>query len=214
MLRGRDIKRYHAEWNKLWLINTIPSLNINIDSYPVVKQYLLSFGKDRLEQAGRNLSDGTKSRKKTSHQWFELQDTCAYHALFDQEKIVYPDITASPNFALAKSGFYINQTAYLLNSGNKCLLGILNSKVTGFYVSRIAADLGGEARRYIKQFIEKLPIPNFENSEISIEIENKVNEVINTTPVYFSDELERKINNLVYKLYQLSEDEIQIIETP
>ena len=205
MIRGRDIKRYNVEWNKFWLIDAHNGFDdyppIIIDDYRAIKQHLDKFY-TQLEKR--------HDKGKTP---YNLRN-CAYHALFDQEKIVYPDITASPNFALAQSGFYINQTAYLLNSGNKCLLGILNSKVTEFYISKIAADLGGEARRYIKQFIEKLPIPNFENSEISIEIENKVNEVLNTTPVYFSGELESKINNLVYKLYQLSEDEIQIIETP
>ena len=53
ILRGRDIKRYGYEWAELWLIATFPSRHYNIDEYPAVKQYLLSFGIERLEQTGK-----------------------------------------------------------------------------------------------------------------------------------------------------------------
>ena len=213
VLRGRDIKRYHAEWKKLWLINTIPSLKTNIDSYPVVKQYLLSFGKERLEQAGRNLSDGTKSRKKTSHKWFELQDTCAYHALFDQEKIVNPDISSSPNFSLANKGMYVEATAFIFNSGDKCLLAILNSKVADFYISSIAPDLGKEATRYKKKYIEEFPIPEYENANIKTEMETIVLSLLKNPSSKETPFLEAKLNSLVYHLYDLNQDEINIIES-
>ena len=53
ILRGRDIKRYGYEWAELWLIATFPSRHYSIDEYPAVKQYLLSFGIERLEQTGK-----------------------------------------------------------------------------------------------------------------------------------------------------------------
>ncbi|MBQ4389103.1 MAG: Eco57I restriction-modification methylase domain-containing protein, partial [Bacteroidales bacterium] len=43
ILRGRDIKRYGYEWAKLYLIATFPARHYDIDKYPAVKQYLLSF---------------------------------------------------------------------------------------------------------------------------------------------------------------------------
>ncbi len=93
ILRGRDIKRYRAEWAGLWVIATLPSLHVDIENYPAIKRYLLSYGKEKLEQTGETLVDGSKSRKKTPHQWFELQDTCAYHAEFERDKLVYPNMT-------------------------------------------------------------------------------------------------------------------------
>ena len=53
ILRGRDIKRYGYTWADLWLIATFPSRHYNIENYPAVKEYLLSFGKERLEQTGK-----------------------------------------------------------------------------------------------------------------------------------------------------------------
>ena len=58
VFRGRDIERYRANWVDRWLIATLPSLDINIDVYPAVKRHLLSFGKERLAQEGRVLSEG------------------------------------------------------------------------------------------------------------------------------------------------------------
>ena len=49
VLRGRDIRRYKADWQGLWLIATFPALDVDIDNYPAVKKYLLTFGQSRLE---------------------------------------------------------------------------------------------------------------------------------------------------------------------
>ena len=197
----------------MWLINTVPSLNINIDNYPMVKQYLLMFGKDRLEQTGRNLSDGIKSRKKTPHKWFELQDTCAYHALFDQEKIANPDISSSPNFTLVNKGMYVEATAFIFNTRDKCLLAILNSNVAGFYISSIAPDLGKDAVRYKKKYIQELPIPEYKNLKIKTTMETLVQSLLEDHLSKERPFIDAQLNNFVYELYDLNQDEINIIES-
>ena len=53
ILRGRDIKRYGFDFADQYIIATFPSKNYNIDDYPAVKEYLLSFGIERLEQSGK-----------------------------------------------------------------------------------------------------------------------------------------------------------------
>lgn len=81
ILRGRDIKRYGFEWANLWLIATFPARHYDIEDYPSVKQYLLSFGIERLEQTGQtHIVNGeiVKARKKTSNKWFETQDSISY----------------------------------------------------------------------------------------------------------------------------------------
>jgi len=54
ILRGRDIKRYGFDYADLYFIATFPSLKIDTEHYPAVKQYLLSCGYDRLKQTGDN----------------------------------------------------------------------------------------------------------------------------------------------------------------
>ena len=52
ILRGRDIKRYGYEWADLYLIATFPARHYNINDYPAVNDYLLSFAEDNLRDAG------------------------------------------------------------------------------------------------------------------------------------------------------------------
>ena len=125
LLRGRDIKRYHVRWGGLFLINTPPALRLNIDDYHAVRDHLQRFGRDRLEQAGQTLADGTKTRKKTGNKWFELQDQIAYHADFEKEKIIYPNMTKFLPFIYDPNGFYTNQKCFIITGGNslKYLMG-------------------------------------------------------------------------------------------
>ena len=70
ILRGRDIKRYSYDFADKWLIATFPSKHYNIDDYPAIKNYLLSFGKEKLEQSGKKDIGGIKgnnARKKTNN---------------------------------------------------------------------------------------------------------------------------------------------------
>ena len=53
ILRGRDIRRYSYTWANLFLIATFPAKHYDIEQYPAVKGFLLSFEKKRLEEAGR-----------------------------------------------------------------------------------------------------------------------------------------------------------------
>ncbi len=59
ILRGRDIKRYGYDWANLWLIATFPAKNYDIEQYPSVKSYLLSFAEPMLREAGLDwVADG------------------------------------------------------------------------------------------------------------------------------------------------------------
>ena len=96
ILRGRDIKRYSYDWAELWLIATFPSRHYDIEQYPAVKEYLLSFGIERLEQTGKTYvinGETVKARKETSNKWFETQDSISYWEDFIKPKIIYPNMT-------------------------------------------------------------------------------------------------------------------------
>ena len=130
VVRGRDIRRYKAEWQSLWLITTFPAAGIGIDDYPAVKDHLLTFGKARLEQSGKRFPDGTRSRKKTNNAWYEMQDTCAYHADFAKEKLLWIELVNRGRFAYDDSGLYGEATTFLLTGESiKYLCAVLNSKL-------------------------------------------------------------------------------------
>ena len=124
ILRGRDIKRYKAEFADLWLIATFPALNLNIDNYPAVKKYLESFGK-RIEQTGK-----TGCRKKTNNEWFETQDQIGYYKEFEKEKIVWKRIGSVIRFSYSQQGeLCLDSTVIATGKDVKYLSALLNSKL-------------------------------------------------------------------------------------
>ncbi len=227
ILRGRDIKRYQVNWkDRCWLIATLPTLRLNIDGYPAIKRYLLSFGEERLEQTGRTLQDGTKSRKKTNHAWYELQDTCAYYEEFAKDKIVWGNIAYSNSFALLDKTTYLNAPGNILTSDNvnlKYLLGCLNSRVFNYEFKQTGIFLG-HAFEWKKQYVEQVRIPAITplNKSLARKIEAFVDEILAInqnaicleSPVTQSKarECEKQIDRLVYQLYNLTDEEIALVE--
>ncbi|WP_431612572.1 hypothetical protein, partial [Chryseobacterium sp. 'Rf worker isolate 10'] len=99
LLRGRDIKRYSYNFAGLYIITTFPSLKINIEEYPAVKQHLINFGYDRLKQTGDK-----GARKKTNNQWFETQDSISYWEDFSKHKMVWKRVGSILRFSYDDSG--------------------------------------------------------------------------------------------------------------
>jgi adenine-specific DNA-methyltransferase len=214
VLRGRDIGKYYYKWAGLWVICTFPSKSIDINRYPALKEYLASFGK-------RLLQDGKLGhRKKTLNQWFETQDNIAYYPEFEKEKIVWQEIVREPSFAFDNTEIYVEATAFLMTGKNlKYIIGLLNSKPVAFFFKTFYAGggLGEEGYRYKKVFLEQLPLPPLtpQNQPIANQIIALVDQILSIkqqNPDSDTSQLEQEIDKLVYKLYDLTEEEIKIIE--
>ncbi|GHR91893.1 type II restriction endonuclease Eco57I subunit R [Helicobacter pylori] len=219
ILRGKDIKRYSYEWASLWIVATFPSLKLDIDDYPSLKTYLSQF-RPRIDQSGEK-----DCRKKTSNQWFETQDTIAYHREFEKEKIVYGEIVQEPRFYLDNGEcelgyFYAEATSFILTGEHlHYLLGMLHSKLITFAFKTFYAGggLGESGYRYKKAFIERLPIPKItpQNQELARKITDCAKAILEAKekdPKANTQELEKEIDALVYQLYNLTDEEIKTIE--
>ena len=214
ILRGRDIKRYSYEWANLWLIGTFPALKLNIDDYPALKKYLENF-MPRIAQSGEK-----GCRKKTSNKWFETQDNIAYYEDFEKEKIVYPNMNKEFIASYDTQRFYTNQKCFIITSKNEnltYLTTLLNSKLNFWYFKQIGATLGANGYEMSKIFVEKLPIPKItnENENLADELVNLVNQILALKAENSSadtSQLEKDIDNLIYKLYNLTPKEIKIIQ--
>ncbi|RVZ35937.1 class I SAM-dependent DNA methyltransferase [Helicobacter pylori] len=213
ILRGKDIKRYSYEWADLWLINThngytsaqkskIPP--IDIAKYPATKAHL---------DAHWNTIATRCDQGDTP---YNLRN-CAYLEDFEKEKIVWAEMTDEPRFIYDNKGFLINQTCYFIARDDKYLFAILNSKVIYFFMRQMASNLGEGAFRWIKQFIERLPIPQIteKNQELARKITALVDKILQTKekdPKANTQRLEKEIDALVYQLYHLTDEEIKTIE--
>lgn len=164
ILRGRDIKKYSANFADLWLIGTFPALNLNIDDYPAIKEYLEQF-LPKLKQTGETFIDSKgikqKTRKKTGNNWFETQDQIAYQDEFEKEKVLWAEIVYDSAFFFDKNAYYPEATAFIMTGKKlKYIIGLLNSKLLTFAFKNFYAggDLRGNTFRYKKIFFEKIPL--------------------------------------------------------
>ena len=162
---------------------------------------------------------GRLEKRALDQAWYELQQAQQrYCNLFEQPKIVYPDIAKESRFTLDEDGRYLDMTAFALANADLFLLAILNSKAVWFFLKRTAAVLGdadkGGRLRLKRQYLEKVPIPNLTHSN-RVTLNRIVNRIIiQKRSDYTSDtsELEREIDKLVYELYGLTKEEIAIVE--
>ena len=216
ILRGRDIKRYEYTFADLWLIATFPSRKYDIDEYPAVKKYLLSFGLERLEQTGKvHVINGVKvkARKKTNNKWFETQDSINYWNDFYKQKIVWGNLCLSAQFSLVEDEYFINAPSPMIVPGNKYLLAILNSKVADWYIRQLGVTRNGGYFEYKPMFVEQLPVPyiNEKQQKIFGEIVDKIHQSKQKNED--TSVLEEDIDNMVFQLYEFTSDEITYIRS-
>ena len=212
ILRGRDIKRYSYEFADLYIIATFPSKMYNIDDYPAVKEYLLSFGIERLEQTGKvyRLNGTTiKARKKTTNKWFETQDSISYWDDFSRQKIVWGNLCLSAQYAYVENEVFINAPSTMIVGGTKYLLALLNSIVVDWYIRQLGVSRNGGYFEYKPMFVEQAPIPNV-TKEIQDKIELLVDKLLDLYP---NNEIEKELNNIVFSLYNLSSEEISFLDS-
>ena len=218
ILRGRDIKRYQADFADKWLIATFPALKLNIDDYPAVKAHLMTY-MPRIKQTGESYIDQKgekqKTRKKTDHKWFETQDPIAYYAEFEKEKVVYPETTSSNSFYYDREGFMLEKTGFMLRSVYaKYLLGVLNSSFFLYVYKSLysSVELGSKGYQFNKHALEKYPVPHIIDSERMM-FEKIVDLIIDKRGnLYGTQDLESQIDLMVYRLYELSYSEAKLID--
>jgi len=210
ILRGRDIKRYSYDWAGLWIIATFPSRHYDIEDYPAVRDYLLHFRKERLEQTGKTYTiDGEtfKSRKKTANKWFEVQDSIAYWKDFDRPKIIWKIIGSRLAFTIDTNRVMVNNACYILTGERLShILGFLNSSPLIWYSEITNMNKTGVGDAQVgAQNIMLFPVPAIVNEEIERYVNLLLNDPVN-------EEMKLRLAKQIYAVYDLSEDEISFLE--
>ncbi|MFP6037356.1 Eco57I restriction-modification methylase domain-containing protein [Helicobacter pylori] len=218
ILRGKDIKRYSYEWAGEWLINThngytsaqkskIPP--IDIEKYPATKAHLDAH------------YDTIATRCDQGDTPYHLRN-CTYLEDFEKEKIVYPETSQGAYFIYENSGIFLEKTAFMIVSDAynlKLLTALLNSKLITFYFKNFCGGciLGKSGYQYNKHALEKIPIPQIteKNQELARKITDGAKQILalkEKDPKANTQKLEKEIDALVYQLYNLTDEEIKIIE--
>lgn len=228
-LAGRDVKRYCKLKHRQYLIFT--KRGINIKHYPAIERYLSGFKEELTPKPKENKVNSLKGRKPGTYKWYEIQDTVSYHLEFEKPKIVYPSIGKKPEFTIDLDGNYTNNKCFIIPGNDHYLLGVLNSSVIFFLVSCVLTKLRGDFYLFSYIFLKDISIPRLElENEVDRarrqQIETLVSEMLDlhkrrdeavteeeeAAAKSAIAEVDRRIDSLVYELYNLSTEEIQLVE--
>lgn len=231
ILRGRDIKRYAYDWANLYLIATFPACNYDIDKYPAIKQYLLSFAEKDLREAGYDwvadsyLADFCKQKLAQTGEFVEIEG----------KRIT---IGTTPEKARKKTNNQWFETQDSISYWEdffkpKITWGNLNLKGTYSYVQKgmfinapspfivtsniaILHILNSKIADY---YIRSLGVTRnggyFEYKPMFVEkfpIPQTGLDSLELYPINPSKEQEKEIDDIIYQLYHLSMQEIEYIE--
>lgn len=207
LLQGRNIRKWIYNFDNQYFIFT--RQGIVIDSYPSIKDYLLRFYSELKPRTG----DEKVGRKPGSYKWYEIQDNTAYYQEFNKPKIIWGLTADKWAFAFDDKGHFLPSNGYILTSNKtpvKYLLALLNSNLLRYYFGFIGVMTAGGAFTLKHSTIQKLPIKIAKNPSVFIDIVDDIlnDKAQNQTIVA----LERKLDNLVYKLYDLNYEEVKVID--
>jgi hypothetical protein len=141
-----------------------------------------------------------------------------YYREFEKEKVAFKAVGKNLAFSIIPSGVMITAPASFMTSAhNKYILGFLCSNFTFYFILKNADKTGaGDVMLNVQSF-EKIPIPTISatNQPIVLQIELLVDTILaekKENPKANTIAWENEIDRLVYQLYELTDEEIEIIE--
>jgi len=218
-VRGRDVKRWRVDYQDLWLLfipwhfplhedTTIQGASEKAEKvfsqkYPAVYNHLLDYK--------TQLSNRNKSETGIRYEWYALQRCAAtYWQEFERPKIIYPDIYEHQSFTIDLDGFFSSNTCYIISTDELWLSGLLNSQIVECFYKSISSSLGGNSLRGFSNYIKQIPIPSIGETDRKM-IENLVQKCLDSRGQGV-EQWEREIDEIVARLYGLTETERAIIE--
>jgi len=192
--------------------------------YPAIYKHLKKYenklknrGQCKYSRAGKNQ---TKADYDGQHHWLELDNNpgSEYIESFEKEKIVWKRIGSIIRFLFDEEGFLCQDSTCIMTGEKvKYLTAILNSKV-GCYLLQNSPRTGTGDLILSVQALNPIIVPEVIPvcRELVSQIESLVDCILDSKkkdPKIDTLEFEREIDNLVYKLYHLTPEEIQIIES-
>lgn len=231
LLMGNSVHRYRKLKTKNMVIfpysinnlegsekaNSMPPSYIE-EHFPKVWQYFLNC---------ENLIKGReKGKLKNAKDWYRYIYPKNL-TLFNKPKLVCPYISVKSQFSLDENGeFYTNTKVYGFIKKDKqddyrYLLALLNSTLTWFYIKNVSAVFRGGYYTYSPMYINNFPIPPLllEQQKPFIVIVDNILAITGASDYLSNNEkqarvkdYEKQIDQLVYKLYGLTPEEIAIVE--
>ena len=169
-LRGQDIKRWHSEWQKLWMV--FVRWDCPIEKYPSILSWL---------EKHRKGLENRPEVKQGRFPWYALSRYGAdYWQLFEQSKMIYQEINTFPAYAVDFDGYFTNNKVFIFSKADLYICSCLNSPLGWWMAHRLFPKMIGDAVTPRSDLIVDFPIAP-PTEEIRAEVEPIVNRLIEIT---------------------------------
>ncbi len=150
--------------------------------------------------------------------WNELRRGASHPHIFNGPKIVSPQRSKTNTFGYNESQWYASADVYFITNPKKSLslkyiLALLNSKLYCFWLTNQCKMKGDSFELYQKPLSE-IPIKELAEAKQLrfIEYADKIINLKKDSPEIDTTTIEPQIDNLVYKLYDLTYDEVKVVD--
>ncbi|MEQ8714821.1 MAG: TaqI-like C-terminal specificity domain-containing protein, partial [Cyclobacteriaceae bacterium] len=211
-LAGRDIKRYQQPESDKYLIliknGNTKSWFGNLSESEAWKKLSKKFPSVSSFLAQYELP--AKKRYDQGQYWWELR-ACDYYNEFEKQKIIVPAIVKHASYGFDNLNHYSNDKTSIIPTNDFNLLGILCSSTLDFYLKSIASTKQNGYYEYKPIYVSQLPIINDSNKTLA-PVVTQILDLKKANPKVDTSALEKEIDRLVYELYELTPEEIAIVE--
>lgn len=198
----KELGRYYANRkNSEWVIYTDSKFKYpeNIKPYPNIKRHLDKFQKVI-----------TSDNKPYGLHRARVEN------FFKGEKIIAVRKCVEPTFTYTDFDCYVSAAFYVIKTARvnlKYLTALLNSKLIAFWLKH-KGKMQGNNYQIDKEPLLTLPLKNIPDiaQKPFIDLVDKILELKSKNPETDISDLEAKIDQMVYRLYGLTEEEIKTVE--
>ena len=218
-IRGRDLGRWTHEYHEHYVIIVPFGFAEELKKFPAILKHLKQFERE-LKARGQcqNSRDGSGEGQ---HHWLELDNNPLpeYLAAFDSNCIVYADIGKHMKAFVSKDGVRFGNTAYFIPNAEPWLLSLLLSSPLDYVYRHLMQPLGDPwtngRLRFFSRSVKDVPIPPAtpaDKARLS-----QLAEACAAAAQRGDDATlavhEAEIDQIVYRLFDLTPEEIALIES-
>lgn len=228
ILDGVNIKRYTLPNTDMYILyphyinkygNKIKTKPVEEEDlkkvFPLAYDYLLNFKNELVEK---------KIKYKTNVKYWYSLHRARELPLFEQMKIITPQMQNCPHFTIDNKGeFLVKDAGYSIIAKNRVkedyryFLAILNSNILWYFIANTSPSFGGEYYSFKTKYLEDFSLPIIKDKEIKSMLIKYVEIILE---LKHSDDKQEKIyiyekelNSIIYNLYAMSKEEIDLIES-
>jgi len=218
-IRGRDITRWKHDFHDLYVIIVHHGFHTELKSYPAIHRHLARF-EEKLKARGqcRNSRSGSGAGQ---HHWLELDNNPApqFLELFSSPSVVYADIGRQLKAFFSTEGIFFGNTAYFLPDTEPWMVALLLSRALDFYYRHNMQPLGDPwttgRMRFFARSMNLIPIPPILAADKAklTKLAERATKAATAGDTSVLTLIERDIDEIVYRLFDLTVADIAQIET-